>query len=87
MPHRTGSSRTDSEPEQQHLRRRRLCAAHPGNVRADRPAPWTNYKVSVKMLSTDNDGIGLMFGYKDKNNYYRFSMDRQQSYRPSGEGG
>jgi murein DD-endopeptidase MepM/ murein hydrolase activator NlpD len=42
---------------------------------------WSNYTVSVRMQSTDNDAIGLMFGYRDANNYYRFSMDQQRSYR------
>ncbi|NIS81968.1 MAG: hypothetical protein GTO14_17565, partial [Anaerolineales bacterium] len=31
--------------------------------------------------SGDDDAIGLMFRYKDKDNYYRFSMDRERKYR------
>ena len=39
---------------------------------------WTNYKVSLTMKSNDSDSIGVMFRYKDKNNYYRFSWDRNR---------
>ena len=53
----------------------------PGTYALIGQTTWTNYTVAVKMRSTDDDGIGLMFGYKDRNNYYRFSMDRQQGYR------
>ena len=53
----------------------------PGTYALIGQTTWTSYRVAVKMKSTDDDGIGLMFGYKDKNNYYRFSMDRQQGYR------
>lgn len=42
---------------------------------------WSAYAVSVRMQSTDNDAIGVMFGYRDAGNYYRFSMDQQRSYR------
>ena len=42
---------------------------------------WTNYTVSVRMQSTDDDGIGVMFGYKDAKNYYRFAMDQSRSFR------
>ena len=42
---------------------------------------WTDYRFSARMMSQDDDGLGLMFGYQDANNYYRFSMDSQRSYR------
>ena len=42
---------------------------------------WTDYRVSVRMLATDNDAFGVMFGYRDSKNYYRFSMDESRSYR------
>ncbi|MCW5979063.1 MAG: DUF1080 domain-containing protein [Bryobacteraceae bacterium] len=42
---------------------------------------WTNYTVAARMQSTDNDAVGLTFGYRDRNNYYRFSMDQQRGYR------
>lgn len=34
---------------------------------------WTDYLVSAKIRSTDNDAIGIMFRYQDEDNYYRFS--------------
>jgi hypothetical protein len=42
---------------------------------------WSDYTVSVRMLSTDNDAMGVMFGYLDSGNYYRFSMDQSRNYR------
>jgi len=41
-------------------------------------ATWTNYKVSLTMKSTDSESIGVMFRYKDKNNYYRFAWDKNR---------
>lgn len=38
-------------------------------------------RVTVKMASGDDDGIGVMFGYIDNKNYYRYSMDSQRKYR------
>ena len=38
---------------------------------------WTDYRVTMKIKSKDNDSIGVMFRYVDNNNYYRFSWDRQ----------
>ena len=42
---------------------------------------WTNYKVSLTMKSTNNSALGVMFRYKDKNNYYRFSWDKNRKLR------
>ena len=42
---------------------------------------WTNYRVSFTMKSTDNKSLGIMFRYKDKNNYYRFSWDNSRKLR------
>ncbi|UCG48288.1 MAG: hypothetical protein JSU94_00645, partial [Phycisphaerales bacterium] len=42
---------------------------------------WTDYTVSLSMTSGDNDGIGIMFRYRDNENYYRFSWDSQRCYR------
>jgi len=33
------------------------------------------------MKSKDNDSLGVMFRYKDNNNYYRFSWDRERKSR------
>ena len=47
------------------------------------PDPFTlaNYTVAARLRSTGDDAIGIMFGYRDSNNYYRFSMDRERKYR------
>jgi hypothetical protein len=42
---------------------------------------WTDVIVSVRMRSIDNDAMGLLFRYSDKNHYYRFSMDSSRKYR------
>jgi Domain of Unknown Function (DUF1080) len=42
---------------------------------------WSDYRVSVKIRSSDNDAIGLMFRYQDSENYYRFSSNSQHKYR------
>ncbi|UCG50263.1 MAG: DUF1080 domain-containing protein [Phycisphaerales bacterium] len=38
---------------------------------------WTDYTIDLKMKSTDNDVIGVMFRYQDDDNYYRFYWNRQ----------
>lgn len=35
---------------------------------------WTDYVLSFDMKSADNDGIGAIVRYQDKDNYYRFLM-------------
>ncbi|MCW5980888.1 MAG: hypothetical protein KIT09_22595 [Bryobacteraceae bacterium] len=57
--------------------------AKPGTYAVKGDAAWTSYKVTAKLQTTtaDDDAIGLMFGYQDGGNYYRFSMDYQRSYR------
>lgn len=42
---------------------------------------WTDYRVDVRLRSDDDDAIGVLFRYTDRDNYYRFSMDRQRGYR------
>ncbi len=53
----------------------------PGTYLVAGEASWTNYRVTIRLRSDDNDAIGVMFRYKDKNNYYRFSMDSERRYR------
>jgi len=36
-------------------------------------ADWKNYNFQANIKSYDDDAIGIMFRYKDENNYYRFS--------------
>ena len=40
-------------------------------------ADWKDYQVEGKLKSVDDDAIGIMFRYKDQNNYYRFSWGGQ----------
>ena len=42
---------------------------------------WTDYQATFTMRSTDDDAVGMMVRYQDPNNYYRFSWDRQRTYR------
>jgi len=42
---------------------------------------WTNYRATFTMKSLDNDTIGVLFRYKDNNNYYRFSWNNQEQFR------
>ena len=47
----------------------------------EQPGNWTDYRLSAYLRSADNDAIGLVFRHQDANHYYRFSMDRERSYR------
>ena len=42
---------------------------------------WMDYRFTLRIRSHDDDAIGVMFRYQDNDNYYRFSWDRQVSYR------
>jgi hypothetical protein len=42
---------------------------------------WTDYLVSVKIRSVDNDAIGVLFRYQDAQNYYRFTWFAEGKYR------
>lgn len=42
---------------------------------------WTDYRVNLSLSSPDDDSLGVMFRVRDDNNYYRFSMDRERSFR------
>ena len=53
----------------------------PGTYALAGSAAWKDYRISVRLRSDDDDAIGVMFRYVDENNYYRFSMDRERSYR------
>ena len=53
----------------------------PGTYALAGNTSWEDMQISLR-LSSDTDGvIGVMFRYQDADNYYRFSMDRQNSYR------
>jgi hypothetical protein len=53
----------------------------PGTIALGGEPEWTDYRVTVRLRSDDDDAIGVVFRYADPNNWYRFSMDRQRSYR------
>ncbi|MFP4625772.1 MAG: hypothetical protein ACLFNI_04165 [Natronomonas sp.] len=42
---------------------------------------WRDYRATVTLGSGDNDAIGLLVRYQDRENYYRFSMDHERNYR------
>jgi hypothetical protein len=53
----------------------------PGTYAITGDISWEDYRFSVLLQSDDDDAIGVMFRYRDENNYYRFSMDSQRAYR------
>jgi hypothetical protein len=53
----------------------------PGTIALAGDPSWTDYRVSVQLRSDDDDAIGVLFRYTDPDHYYRFSMDRERSYR------
>ncbi|PVE22767.1 hypothetical protein DC522_19155 [Microvirga sp. KLBC 81] len=61
-----------------------LSAAAPekfGTFAAAGSPSWTDYRLSVRLVSGEDDAIGVMFRYADADNYYRLSMDAQRGYR------
>lgn len=42
---------------------------------------WSDYLVSLKMRSGDDDALGVLFRYQDTDNYYRFLWYAQGKYR------
>ena len=42
---------------------------------------WTDYRCAVDLRSDAAGAIGVLFRYRDEQNYYRFSVDGIQSYR------
>jgi len=42
---------------------------------------WRDYKVTLKMRSTDDDALGVMFRFQDRDNYYRFAWDQERPGR------
>jgi Domain of Unknown Function (DUF1080)/Fibronectin type III domain len=53
----------------------------PSGTIARLSSKWSDYRVSMKMRSQDNDRLGVMFRYQDNENYYRFSWHGQAKYR------
>src|SRR5690606_23106575 len=44
-------------------------------------ATWDDIVFTARVRADDNDAVGLLFRYVDEDNFYRFSMDRERSYR------
>lgn len=53
----------------------------PGTVMFAGDSEWSDIDLSLTMTSHDDDALGVVFGYRDEDNFYRFSMDRQRHYR------
>ena len=43
-------------------------------------AAWKDYEFTAKMMTTDDDNIGLMFRYKDEGHYYRVNWGRDSGH-------
>lgn len=56
-------------------------ADKPGTYNLTGKLDWQDYRLSVQMKSDTTAGIGVMFRYRDSNNYYRFSMDASLGHR------
>lgn len=44
-------------------------------------AGWSDYVFEATLTQLDNDAIGVLFYYKDANNYYRFTLDGETNRR------
>ena len=53
----------------------------PGTYALAGNTSWQDVQISLRLRSDTDGAIGVMFRYQDADNYYRFSMDRQNSYR------
>ena len=42
---------------------------------------WRDYLFTATLTSGDDDGIGVLFRYRDPNNYYKMEFDSQRSFR------
>ncbi|MCZ7635305.1 MAG: Ig-like domain-containing protein [Verrucomicrobia bacterium] len=68
-----------------------LYGPHPGVVAGrrgtfaywSRPGAqdWGDYAFKVTVRSRDDDGVGVLFRYRDPANYYKVELDRQRQFR------
>ena len=42
---------------------------------------WRDYEVTATLNSSDDDGIGLLFRYRDPDNYYKLEFDSQRGFQ------
>ncbi len=52
----------------------------PGTYALAGDKTWTDYRTIVRLRSSEDDGIGVMFRYLDEGHYYRCSMNRNLNY-------
>jgi hypothetical protein len=38
---------------------------------------WTDYRMTLKIRSSDNDRLGVLFRFQDSNNHYRFLWNKE----------
>lgn len=42
---------------------------------------WSNYALNVTFNSIDDDGVGVLFRYQNRSNYYKVDLDSQRNFR------
>src|SRR5439155_2255362 len=42
---------------------------------------WSNYIAQVKIRTPDENAIGVLFRYRDTNNYYKLELDQRADFR------
>jgi hypothetical protein len=42
---------------------------------------WSNYAVTVSFRTGDDDGLGLLFRYQNRSNYYKVELDSERHFR------
>ncbi len=52
-----------------------------GTMAVTGSSAWTDVRIRATLRSTGIGALGVVFRYKDSDNYYRFSMEQWQSYR------
>lgn len=53
----------------------------PGALALAGDVTWDNYIFTARVISTDDDAVGIVFRHVDATHFYRFSMDSQRGYR------
>ncbi|RAW47102.1 hypothetical protein DQW50_01625 [Halorubrum sp. 48-1-W] len=53
----------------------------PGTYAVTGDEAWSDYRLSVRLRSEDDDAIGAVFRYRGPDEFYRFSMDHEREYR------
>jgi hypothetical protein len=65
-----------------------LLGIHEVEERCKKVGPWPeirNFALECDLSSADDDGIGVVFRFKDVDNFYFFLMDAQRRYRRIGK--